>query len=93
MHQPVTSQPCPICGRAVAASPRYPRYLCRDCAGRACTADGRKLEFFNAAASGGYMARHADDGTDHPSHECYVDGRRCHADEARFGGIVIQPAD
>ena len=25
-------------------------------------------------------------------HECYVNGIKCHADEARFGGIVIQPS-
>jgi len=26
----------------------------------------------------------------HASHICYIRGIRCYADEARFGGIVIQ---
>jgi hypothetical protein len=40
--------------------------------------------------SGGFEAKYADDGSDYPSHECNIDGVRCHADEAYFGGIVIE---
>jgi hypothetical protein len=39
--------------------------------------------------SGGFAARYADTGEEYASHECFVDGIKCHADEARFGGIVI----
>ena len=36
------------------------------------------------------MAEYAHTGESYPSHECYVDGILRHADEHRFGGIVIQ---
>jgi hypothetical protein len=36
------------------------------------------------------MARYADTGEAYASHVCYIDGVACYADEARFGGIVIQ---
>lgn len=29
----------------------------------------------------------------YPSHICYIEGIQCWADEARFGGIVIQTHD
>ena len=84
------NQICPICSRQVQGNPRYPRYLCMNCANRAVAPDGRGLEFFNIGLSGGYAARYADTGADYPSHDCQVDGILCYADEARFGGIVIQ---
>jgi hypothetical protein len=40
--------------------------------------------------SGGYAARYADTGEPYSSHACYIDGLPCWADEARFGGIVIE---
>jgi len=72
---------------------RYPRYACRSCAERACDADGARLAFSNASMSGGYMARYAATGAEYPSHECFIDGVRCHADEAHMGGIVVRPTD
>lgn len=53
--------------------------------------DGRALQFFNIDMSGGFMAQHADDQSPYESHICYIEGRMCWADEARFGGIVIRP--
>jgi len=88
---PNATQPCPICSSQVPASERYPRYVCRDCAARAKSKDRRALSFFNESLSGGFAAQYADTGEPYPSHECYVDGILCFADEARFGGIVIQP--
>jgi len=41
--------------------------------------------------SGGYAAEYADTGDPYDSHECFVDRIECYADEARFGGIIIQP--
>lgn len=52
--------------------------------------DGRRLLFANVDLSGGFEARYADTGADYPSHDCVVDGVACHADEARFGGIVVE---
>jgi len=87
--------PCPICGEQQPAVPRYPGYLCRSCVARASTADGRRLVLVNTSLSGGFAARYAD--TEELceevtiTHVVYVDGVRCWADEARLGGIVVQP--
>jgi hypothetical protein len=83
-------QSCPICSTPVPPNPRYPRYLCPSCSGKATSEDGRLLEFSNVSMSGGFAARYADTGEEYASHECFVDGVKCHADEARFGGIVIE---
>ncbi|HET6880616.1 MAG TPA: hypothetical protein VFI31_10700 [Pirellulales bacterium] len=48
------------------------------------------MEFSNVDYAGGFAARYADTGEDYPSHECFIGGVRCRADEARFGGIVIE---
>ena len=86
---------CPICGREQPALSRYPDYLCRDCVGRASTEDGRRLDLVNTSAGGGFAARYADDGELCEevtlTHVVHVDGIRCWADEARLGGIVVQP--
>ena len=89
----MTKQQCPICLAQVAANARYPRYVCELCAAKAQSADGRLLEFTNLSMSGGFMARYADTEAEYASHECFINGVRCHADEARFGGIVIEVAD
>ena len=85
-----SQQTCPICSRPVARSERYPRYVCQTCAARAKSRDGRPLAFYNEGLSGGFVERYADDDTPYEGYECFIDGIRCHADEARFGGIVIQ---
>ena len=85
-------QHCPICLIEVAPSPRYPRYVCVDCAERAADEDGRLLEFYNESFSGGFIAKYSDTGEARDSHVCFIDDVKCWADEAHFGGIVIQPA-
>jgi hypothetical protein len=52
--------------------------------------DGRLLAFSNVDLSGGFIATFVDTGEEYESHECFVDGVKCHADEARFGGVVIE---
>lgn len=84
---------CPICSVGLIANARYPRYVCTACADRATSKSGRALEFFNQGFSGGYGARYADDHSAYDSHACFIDGRPCYADEARFGGIVIELAE
>ena len=86
----MATQSCPICSTVVPANPRYPRYLCERCARKATSSDGRLLEFGNVALSGGFAARYADTSEEYASHECFVGAVRCHADESRFGGIVIE---
>ena len=88
-------QPCPGCGRTVPRSDRYPVYLCRECVGRAVDAAGRAVSLWNESLSGGFLATYAD-GSPAPEvtrdRIVYVDGVRCHADEAHLGGIVVIPA-
>ncbi len=83
-------QLCPVCGAAQTPSPRYPRYLCGECAAKSTDESGRPLKFHNESFSGGFQAVYADTGEPRESHVCFVQGIRCWADEARFGGIVIQ---
>ena len=84
------AQFCPICGAPVAPMARYPRYVCAACAAKAAAADARPLHFFNVSLSGGFGAEYAEAGEPYDSSICYIDGVKCMADEARFGGIVIQ---
>ena len=88
--------PCPVCGGPRPHSPRYPDHVCADCVARATDEAGRPLAFFNATLLGGFGAAYADTGERLPTPDeeqaCHIDGVRCIAREARFGGIVVQPA-
>ncbi|XXX81944.1 recombinase family protein [Sorangium sp. So ce134] len=84
---------CPTCGDPVEPWPRYPRAVCGICQHEATDEGGRPLEFFNTDIGGGFAARYADTGEPRDSHACVIRGVRCRADEARFGGIVIEAAD
>ncbi len=92
MDPSMATQSCPVCGASQSANPRYPAYLCRDCCERAVDETGRRLRFYNTDLGGGFAAVVADTGEPRDSHVCFVNGIRCRADEARFGGIVIEPA-
>ena len=83
-------QACPICAEEVKANPRCPRYLCRACVGRATDENAEQVHFFQSSPDGRYAARYVATGDDYPSHECFIDGVKCWADEARFGGIIVQ---
>src|SRR5437763_8964346 len=83
-------QRCPICESPVDPNARYPRYLCRTCASLASAPDGQRLSFANEGISGGYIATYAGGREPYESHVCFVKGVVCWADEARFGGIVIE---
>jgi hypothetical protein len=83
-------QYCPICKAAVKPSERYRRYLCDSCAQFASAPDGRRLGFSNEGMHGGFIADFVGAGTNYASHVCFVKGVPCWADEARFGGIVIE---
>lgn len=84
------SQQCPICHTLVADNPRYPKYLCRNCAARAADIDGRPLVLRDVGPQGLYSASYAETRAPYDSNEVYVDGVPCWAREAHFGGIVIQ---
>lgn len=84
---------CPICGKAEEASPRYTRYICVECGSRAVDEQGRALRFTNESLSGGYLAFYRDTDEPYGRHICWVDGRKCWADEAHMGGIVVSIYD
>ena len=83
---------CPLCGGRMDADVRHARRVCNSCVERACDEEGRPLRFFNTGLSGGFVARLADGGANRESHECFIDGVRCWADEAYLGGIVVEVA-
>ena len=84
---------CPICAAVGERSPRYPRYVCVECGKRATDENGRPLRFTNVSVSGGFEAYYRDSDELYESHVCYVDGRKCWADEAHMGGIVVSIYD
>jgi len=88
----VSDTACPLCGRRMDADVRHPQRVCSLCVRRACDEEGRQLRFFNTDLSGGFVVRSADGGADRESHECFIDGVRCWADEAYLGGIVVEVA-
>ena len=70
-----------------------PAQSVRHLRGEASDESGRVLQFFNPSLGGGFIAYYADSyqTETHPGHICFIDDIRCYADEARFGGIVIEP--
>lgn len=84
-------QYCPICQSKVQASARYPNYLCGNCVHIALSEDGRPVKFYNEDISGGCVGQYSDTKTKYEGNILYVNGIKCYAEEARFGGIVIRP--
>ena len=84
---------CPLCETPGPPDPRYPHCICVECSRRATDEDGRGLRFTNESVSGGFIAIYRDTGETRDSHICYVDGRRCWADEAHMGGTVVSIYD
>ena len=69
---------------------RYPKYVCPECAEKTCDGAGRRVAFQNLDFAGGCGGFYPDTKEKYPSQDCYIDGIPCYADEARFGGIVVQ---
>jgi hypothetical protein len=91
------TQPCPGCSARLPENPRYPANFCSACCAGACDEDGRAVAFTNISPSEALPgltvgARYRDSGEVYPSEDCVVAGIASRAREARFGGIVIQPA-
>ena len=94
---------CPICLETLTHfSSRYPKAICGKCAySNIKDNDGNLVSFHNIDISGGFISKHTINNNynnniivEKKEHECWVNnGKRdikCYADEARFGGIVIQ---
>ncbi|MBP6738647.1 MAG: hypothetical protein KA146_01595 [Leptospiraceae bacterium] len=87
-------QLCQICLTEIPFQARYPNYLCEGCSSRAVSKNGRTLLFENIDLSGGFSAFYADTREEYEQkHICYVDSKKCWADEHKFGGIVIETID
>jgi hypothetical protein len=84
------TQYCPICSKPVEPSQRYPHYVCGQCTRTASSKDGRDLKFYTESYSGGFSVKYSDTGETYLSHDCYINDVKCYADEAYFGGIVIE---
>jgi len=81
---------CPICQTKVRHWERYPQQVCPQCANKTSDAYGRRLKFSNESLSGGLQAVYLDNGAEYDRQICYIDGRKCFANEHRFGGIIIE---
>ncbi len=94
---PGSDRSCPLCGAPRPHSPRYPDAVCADCVRRAVDEAGRPLAFSNLfpESLGGFQAYYPDTGerleTPGGSCSCFIEGVRCRAREAYFGGIVVEP--
>lgn len=88
-------QLCPICKQTVSTNPRYPNHLCSHCVNNAVDSNGRSLVFYNSSMSGGFKAHFKDNNRlaqeVTKNHIVFVNGTKIWANEARFGGIVLQP--
>lgn len=89
-------QYCSNCGEPRSFSARYPKCICGNCYPLITDKNGRKLVFYNTEAMGhgcqGYYLG------DEPKEKyetniCYINEIEYYAEEARFGGIVIQQKD
>ena len=84
---------CPICSNFHNTLQRYPHAICNKCLTKYKPLDknGIHIEFFNKNLFGGFTSKKGNIYGE--EHECYINGIKCYADEARFGGIVIQKID
>ncbi|CPU66723.1 Uncharacterised protein [Mycobacteroides abscessus] len=89
-------QHCPLCGTLLRENPRYPRHVCGWCAQDVTDEAGRPVILANASLTGGYTAQRPD-GSPASSEvlagRVWIDGVALRAQEARFGGVVVQPLD
>jgi hypothetical protein len=83
---------CPVCQKEVGVNERYPKYICKECSSKTTDIEGRPVVFFNENSDGsGCKGEYKDSNSEsYKSNQCYVNGVLCIAEEARYGGIVIQ---
>ena len=74
----MTDQYCPICKGVVKYQPRYPNYVCEVCMSEGVEVNGKVIP------------KNEIDVYSNLTLACKVKGVICNAQEARFGGIVVQ---
>ncbi len=92
---------CSNCYKEVYYQVRYPKYICSECASKnKYDKRGNLLEFYNQSITGGFRITYVDskgntiredDTRDYC--ECIIDDKLFFAQEAKFGGVVIQKKD
>lgn len=89
---------CPNCYNEIYFQARYPKYICRECSSKdILDNDGNLLDFSNLGFSGGFkiirknqQGEIIEEDDTKQFCDCLIDGKEYFAQEARFGGIVIQ---
>lgn len=82
---------CSNCKSEVPFNQRYPKYICNSCEMKIHCSEGRKIGFYNEEALGfGCVGYYSDSKEEYPSKTCFIGDREFFAQEARFGGIVLQ---
>ena len=88
---------CPICLDSMTFTERYPKAICSECSNSELKdSDDNIVTFCNSDLFGGFMSLHTINNTlvEKQEHLCWIkygdNNIKCYADEARFGGIVIQ---
>lgn len=85
----MNNKTCPICEKVmIYYYERYPNMICQECIEQAVNKNGENIKFYNKDHNGGFISVVND--TIGEEHECYINNIKCYADEARFGGIVVQ---
>ena len=79
---------CPICDKNMMYLERYPKMICHECIELTVNKNGESIKFYNIDHTGGFMS--IVDDVKGEEHECYINNIKCRADEARFGGIVVE---
>lgn len=84
---------CPICSSEMGSPPlllRYPKQICQSCYSKATDKNGDSVAFANVDWSGGLMGLYLKDKSPYNESICFINNIECEAQEAKFGGIVIQ---
>ena len=79
---------CPVCDKNMLHFERYPNMICNECIELTVNKNNESIKFYNIDHTGGFISIVND--IKGEEHECYVNNHKCYADEARFGGIVVQ---
>jgi len=86
--------PCPICKEPEKMLLRYQNMVCSNCLQTGIWANKeqtQQIQFTNNELNGGFSSIINNNCI--KQHTCYIRGKECYADEAKFGGIIIQCFD
>jgi hypothetical protein len=82
-----------VCKKQFINITRYSKIICEKCYDKDIyDKEGNLVKFYNEGIGGGFISEHIINNKRvvKKEHECYINGIKCYADEARFGGIVIE---